>query len=317
MKEFTSIESLRHIRQTVSHWCERNAQPWPTLSFTGTVKLHGTNGGIHISETGELTAQGRTRVLRVTEDSYGFAVWVHTNADAIREAIQNHFPGQAVTVFGEWVGKGIQKKVGVSTLDRHFVAFSVHNGEEYLVLPATLHAVSVGFRNIKEIPTYSITINMGEPLEAQEKLAELTLAVEQECPWTKYMGGSGIGEGIVWVCDERPFDSDLWFKTKGLEHKRTDPKPRVDADPVLVESIAACVAQILPEWRLEQGISQLQQDGIAIEPRSTGEYLKWINKDILKEESDVLAANGLEWSVVGKSVQKVARDYFLAYIERN
>lgn len=316
MKAFSSIESFRHVKETVKHYCQTHGKAWPVLNYTGTVKLHGTNAGIRLTPAGKVIPQNRTRILAPDSDNFGFAGWVHAHENEIRTLLTPYLGKDGVTVFGEWAGKGIQKKVAVSLLDKHFIAFSLFSDEEYKRLPKDICNPSIGFRNILEIPTYTAVIDFADPAPVLEKLAELTLAVEKECPWGKYLGVTGIGEGIVWTCDERPFDTDLWFKTKGLEHKKHD-KVKIEVDPVLLESIEAVLEQILPEWRLEQGISYLRENNFPVDPRSTGEYLKWISKDILKEDRDVIEANKLDWGRVNKAVQFKARQYFMDQINKN
>ncbi len=47
MKKFPSIEQFRHAVRAVRDRASFNGTPVPTLRFRGTVKLHGTNAGIH------------------------------------------------------------------------------------------------------------------------------------------------------------------------------------------------------------------------------------------------------------------------------
>jgi hypothetical protein len=67
----------------------------------------------------------------------------------------------------------------------------------------------------------------------------------------------------------------------------------------------------LPDWRLEQGISVLRERGLDIEPKNIGVYLQWISEDILKEEQDVMAANGVEWKKINPIVLQRARQHIL------
>jgi hypothetical protein len=67
-------------------------------------KIDGTNAGIHISETGEVAAQSRNKIITPESDNYGFARWVHGNAESLAYILG---PGLH---FGEWWGQGIQRR---------------------------------------------------------------------------------------------------------------------------------------------------------------------------------------------------------------
>lgn len=63
-------------------------------------------------------AQSRTRLVTPEKDNFGFAAWVHENAE---ELVLTLGPGHH---FGEWWGKGIQRGYGQS--GRHFSLFNVN-----------------------------------------------------------------------------------------------------------------------------------------------------------------------------------------------
>lgn len=67
-----------------------------------TEKIDGTNGVVHISPEGVVTAGSRNRWLTVEKDNYNFAKWVQENAETLKETL-----GQGYH-YGEWAGKGIQ-----------------------------------------------------------------------------------------------------------------------------------------------------------------------------------------------------------------
>jgi hypothetical protein len=82
-----------------------------------TEKIDGTNGVIHISEDGpDLHAGSRTRWVNVAHDNYGFAAWCQAHlAELLTLGPGYHF--------GEWWGKGIQRKYGLQ--EKRFSLFNV------------------------------------------------------------------------------------------------------------------------------------------------------------------------------------------------
>lgn len=96
--------------------------PFPKLARLSkpiviTEKIDGTNAGIIITEDGEVWAQSRNRLLTLYDDNYGFAKWVQANEDALREGL-----GVGVH-FGEWWGKGVQKRYKIE--EKRFSLFNV------------------------------------------------------------------------------------------------------------------------------------------------------------------------------------------------
>jgi hypothetical protein len=324
MEKFTSIESLKHIVANVRKHYNKIAKPFPTLNFTGTVKLHGTNASVMRKHSGKLQPQSRERILDVTSDNYGFAMFIESNKEAVNNLF-SAFPNDIdVTLYGEWCGGNIQPAVALTQVPKHWVLFAVKYGvgedAKYMKLSNVVHNNAYGIYNIAQIPSYHVEINFLSPEPASEILADLTLKVEQECPWATLMFNvSGIGEGLCWVCDEHPEISDLWFKTKGMLHKGNDKTkvPKIKIDDQKLASIMEVVKEVLPQWRLEQGISHLRDEGIPLLPQGTSDYLKWIAKDILKEEVDTIAASGFDWKGINGSVMQTARQYFLTAIQQN
>jgi hypothetical protein len=126
-----------------------------------------------------------------------------------------------------------------------------------------------------------------------------------------YSFSNFIGEGIVWAPVDNSLPFEMWFKTKGLEHKKGAKAPKVEVAPEVMQTQRELAEKLLPDWRLEQGISVLRERGLDIEPKNIGVYLQWISEDILKEEQDVMAANGVEWKKINPIVLQRARQHIL------
>jgi hypothetical protein len=83
-----------------------------------TEKIDGTNAAICITDSGEVYAQSRNRVITTSADNHGFANWVENNKE---ELLIQLGPG---IHFGEWWGAGVQKRYNIS--DKRFSLFNVH-----------------------------------------------------------------------------------------------------------------------------------------------------------------------------------------------
>ena len=342
--KFPSIESFRHLRKRV----ELNATytgrdeydnpqygplvpgSLPTLTFRGTTKLHGTNSGVVRTPDGEFHPQSRGRTLTRTEDNYNFAKFVldEVSAEVWEDLFRMVFGSMcdkfACVLYGEVCGKGVQSKVGVCALDRMFVMFAarlVNEDEEvreWLPLASMVEAPDSRVFNVFNSGFFEIEIDFNKWEEAQEKLTELTLIVENNCPVAAKLGEGGIGEGIVWQCTTPSYESSqFWFKTKGEKHKGSSSKTKVEADPAKVANVAAFVEQTVTEARCLQGIDYLIEMGHPLTKKSTGAYLKWVGGDVFKEEYDVLEVSGLTRKDVGGPVANFARKWFFSYLDRS
>jgi hypothetical protein len=319
VKKFTSIGQYRNVVKTVTGYYNKiNAlHKLPTLNFVGTVKLHGTNAGLR-RVGGVYQAQSREQLISVGKDNAGFAAFIHRIPTEKLDAIFDKFstdPDADITLYGEWVGKGIQSTVAVTELDKHWVLFKAAVNDQYVDFieykDVMDHAENI--YNIYEIPVYKVAVDFKKPEQTIPEIERITLAVEEECPWGKKFGVVGIGEGVVWGCVERPSDTELFFKTKGVKHSNSKVKKVASVDIERVNSINALVDTILPNGRLEQGIDVLvNQMHLDIDPANMGSYMKWIANDILKEESDTITENGFVWAEVVKIVNNRARTFFFS-----
>lgn len=358
IQKFGSIESLRNVVANTRRWATFHSLPAPVITFKGTVKLHGSNGGVNVTPDG-LIAQSRNNILSIGDDNAGFAQFIardisthafallahylhyHLNPGVhVEEGVENHY-----MFYGEWCGGSIQKGVALNELPKHFVIFAARDmttGElvtaDWQSLLIESDNVSKGFQRmhptfteltildrlhaagvylIDEVQPQWITIDFSKPEQYTQDLEDRTIEFEKECPWGAKFGVSGIGEGIVWMPTGEFADKREWgFKVKGIQHQKsnkTKPTNLVHVDPVKVEALNELVDEVLPEWRLEQGISEVKQaNGGNITNKNMGEYLQWISKDVLKEHSDTIAANEYDWKKdISPKIIVKARQYFL------
>lgn len=328
IRKFPSIEQFRHVVETVTHRAEYigqsaddtpmydHARPKPVLTFDGTVKLHGSNGGVAfdlVEDTVE--AQSRERILTLAEDNHGFCAWAQSDQGAsdlahLREAVLSNVPADAgqpvaLRVFGEWCGAHVNAKTAIGQLPARWVVFAIlatqaDGTERWLdVEPVASSWASLGRASAVRInfscdfPRFSLSIDFSSPADVLERLEELTLGVEAECPAAKALGLSGLGEGIVWTC-RHPVYGYLVFKTKGSKHKGTKNSRLVQIAPEVLASLEAFSSAVLTDSRLEQGFDLIVADCGKVTEEHIGRFLAWVGQDVMKEEADTLKASGLD-----------------------
>lgn len=321
----------------------------PTIAFQGTVKLHGTNAGIDFDlNEGTFRAKSRERYLTVEDDNHGFCAWMESHEgqlelNALMQVLRQQTIYVSLTgftgvcrVYGEWCGNRVNGKTGIGTLPNRWVVFGVsldipalgtldqsgYKGVWWNLAPianelqrvSPLHAERKLFF-ISDYPTFTLSIDFNEPESALDRLEELTLAVEANCPVAQAMGSQGIGEGIVWASDTQDH-GHLVFKTKGMKHKGTKNARIVQVAPEVIESLDAFTAAVLTESRLEQGYDLIVANHGRVTEDHIGAFLKWIGQDVLKEESDTLEVSGLERKQVMGRINNNAKKWLLPRLAR-
>lgn len=346
MNKYPSIAQFRNVIKEVTdrtHYAGRDAngnaiydstRRKPVIKMTGTVKLHGSNGGIGVDANGNYWAQSRENILSLTQDNAGFNVFVQQLKPLLEPILENirkeHNADRAI-VFGEWCGGSIQKGVALNQLNKMFVAFDVcvyFDSEVDANGTAVRHYVNqhicefaineANIYNIYMFPIFKLDIDFQDPQLAQNKLVEITNQVEAECPVGKYFGVSGIGEGVVWtgIHTTELGDIPIMFKVKGERHSSSKVKTLAEIDPVKLENTNKFVEYAVTENRLEQGFTYLKENNIEISVKSTGAFLKWVMGDIVKEESDVLIENGLSVKDISSKASNAARTWFMAQLDK-
>ncbi len=345
--EWPSIEQFRHVVKAVRMRAQyagtdedgnpivnRDAK-LPKVKFAGTVKIHGTNAGIgYDPKSGEIWAQSRSQILGSGNTNFGFWDYVEENKDALKQIFDdqlmfiNGSAGiESIYFFGEWCGPNIQKGVAVSYIsNKSFVLFGIRvvleDGFVYS-LPIQFvemffteysnikFANSINFYNIFQFGKYEIEIDFENPEAVQNELVRLTEEVEANCPVGKFFGikENTVGEGIVWSANTESPDN-LVFKVKGDKHTPTKVTKLASVDVEKAKSIEDFVDRTVTENRLRQGLETLRRDGIVTDMKATGDFVKWVSGDILKEESDMLEASGLTMKDVGSLLSTRARKWF-------
>jgi len=343
MIKFPSIEQLRTVVKNVQHQSRfagvddtgepifDSTRPIPTLRFVGTVKLHGTNAGIVLDRTGtDFIYQSRERVLTLEADNAGFMAHMQANQDSVDTLfatvmlqIEDLDSVKFICIYGEWCGGNIQKGVGISGLPKMFVVFGIKviyetddDGSEGVWIPVQniqYEDKDAGIYNVHQFGSWTIDIDFNHPQLSQPKLIELTEMVEAECPAGKFFGNTGIGEGIVWHCEEPGFTSSrLWFKVKGEKHSVSKVKTLAPVDVEAYKKQQDFIDSVVTEARLEQGIQNLiNEQQKPFEMASMGDFIRWVFNDIVKEETDTIEANGFDSKKLGGPIANKARPWFI------
>jgi RNA ligase len=328
-RKFPSIVQYANVVKQVRDYCNYHALPLPILNFTGSVKKHGTNGGIGYSTNGDIWFQSRERLLSYESDNAGFCTWGEQNLEILREIYnivfsENNLEHDAFYIFGEWCGSSIQKGVALNQLrEKKFGIFEmvfVKGEETFKIDPRDYHLrintlLSNVFVTDYIVPPLELTIDFSVPHLVQNFLMEETTKVGDECPVGKYFGVSGIGEGLVWQTGD--VDWLPLFKTKDERHSVSKVKTvheLTDAEIASKANATEFVEYACTENRLKQGIDKLGEMGLGVDIKSMGSFLKWVGGDILSECKDVLLASGIDRKDVMPRVADKARNWFLTYL---
>lgn len=303
----------------------------PTLTFKGTVKLHGTNFGVCFNDQDGIWVQSRENIITPEKDNAGSAFFVESKKhifkalfDEIADRYNVDTSKNTITIYGEWAGGSIQKGVAISQLEKSVYIFGVkispHLKDEddktlaYWVDSSRVSSPDDKIYNVEDFPTFDITIDFNNPLLSQNKIIELTLEVEELCPVGKALGVEGIGEGLVFsYLDE---NGQMYrFKSKGEKHakgsKVTTLKP---VDEEKLNKIINLVNKVTPDWRLQQAMEKTFDimNGGQIDVKRMGDYIKNVMADVLKEELETIASEGLEFKDINSKIAERSRKYFFA-----
>jgi hypothetical protein len=134
-------------------------------------------------------------------------------------------------------------------------------------------------------------------------------------PWiAKEYGIEGPGEGFVYYATngDSPYLKGFMFKAKGEAHRVNKTKQAAQVDPERLRNVAAYADYSVTEARLEQAFTEAVNR--TADPKLTGDFLRWVANDILKECTVELVSSGLEWKQVAGEISKRARDWFLRQV---
>lgn len=333
MIKFQEIDQFRHVIKNVTMKAQfvgldekgdvivNRLAVLPKLTFEGTVKIHGCCSSVRI-QGDKLTPQSRNQELTAEQDNYGFAKFIFNLPQDVWFTLKGVF-GDNIVIHGEWAGKGIQDTVAVNQVERFWTIFRIQKIDENGEGGAWIDFSNVDLTSLNQFRVFSIRqfgvetveIDFEKPADATNKINELSLAVEEECPVGKFFGISGIGEGRVWSCINDGYQSSKYvFKVKGQAHSKSKVKKLANVDVEKMKSIEDFVKMSVDEGRCQQAFDFLKLANADVNETLTGDFIRWIINDIIKEESDTISQNGLTLKEVSGAISKVARRWFLAKI---
>ena len=342
MYKFPSISQFRNVVKYVKDRAAYKGQDedgnaiydhnptYPVLRFHGTVKLHGTNASVVLEKTGgypepegfDLYCQSRNNKLPFGGDSnhFGFVPFVEENRDFFVETLQPFLGAgaDAVVMYGEWAGEGVQKGVAVSSLKKMFYIFAIKviKGEESQWVYLTVGDPDKGIHHLHNFQHFELDIDFNLATASQNELVRATEAVEAQCPVAAELGFSGIGEGVVWKCVTPGYESsDYWFKVKGEKHSVTKVKKLAEVDTDKIAAIGEFITAVCTENRFNQGIEYLNEQGLELTQRSTGDFIRWVFNDVMKEEADVLEASGFTKKDLGSPLARNAKNWYFTKLD--
>ncbi|KAG0129049.1 hypothetical protein HOY82DRAFT_621039 [Tuber indicum] len=303
--------------------------------FRGTVKIHGANTTLVFRDCNNLASvaiQSRNKILPWPPgngDDNGVAeflagVPLDSLAQSVFGARKAKF--RTLIIAGEFAGKGIQKGTGVSGLERFFMVFNICVDDLWQDMGRLSDVALPGYRvfNIMNYKTFKVAINLNaDTTVAERQMMEYTKEVANDCPVAKALGGSGIGEGIVWtmlvpIRHHRP--SVLGFKTKSDIFLATAYAPRAPPTaPVTQEPktiVDEFVSYAVGQRRLEQGVEYMAEMGIPLKAENFKSFTRWVIDDTLKEEAEQMKVTKAHPSLVCVKIGNLARDWFDKYLEK-
>lgn len=341
MIKFPSIGQFRDAIKQVQSSAKWNGLSTPTLKMIGFPKVHGSNGAAVRKVGGtadDIYFQSRERVLSLESDNAGFWFWgnsIRTELNEMFNRIEKACPGKTgyVQVFGEWAGGSIQKGVGVTGLDKFFMVFGIRISEDAECTawePKSVYDEVFKFEVHPSVfdkyffKTWKIEVDFANPGLVQNEFVRITEEVEKDCPVARYFKpnaeiGSLIGEGVVWVVadgQDPGFDvSSLMFKVKGEKHAVSKVKTLASVDVEKVKSIADFVDYAVTENRLEQMFQKMIELQMDMSTKSTGDFIRLVMQDAVKEETDTMVASRIEPKDIGGVVAIKSREFWFKKLE--
>jgi len=337
--KYPSIDQFRSVVKEVNlHFGEAglSREVHPTVTFDGTVKLHGTNAGVgwSLDSSDSLITQSRNRLISVSDDNAGFARFcsqseVQGELKCLMIALAEMVPpqkGESLHLFGEWCGRGIQTGVAIAQLDPMYVIFGAaycsdkeDEGKRWFSaehIKRLCPNPECRIYQIYQFPHWTREIKFCQPElgQIQNELGKITEEVEAECPVAKHFGVSGVGEGVVWIANIlSPYSGKthhLRFKVKGEKHSVSKVRTLAAVDVEKLKNITDFIEYAVTQNRLEQGYDELfTKTGKVPTQKDIGVFVKWINTDVLKEESDTMQSNGIQSKDISKPVSTKARKW--------
>jgi hypothetical protein len=102
---------------------------------------------------------------------------------------------------------------------------------------------------------------------------------------------------------------------KGEKHSNSKIKKLATVDVEAIEDIRQFIDYAVTENRMQQGIDKMIEMKIPLEIKSTGEYLRWVYNDVIKEETDTIVQNQIDVKKLGSFISAKARPFWMKHLD--
>lgn len=336
---FGSIEQLRsavfNLNKQVKH--ESNTTKMPTMDVVFSEKIHGSNAAVCYCNEYGLWAQSRKNIITPGQDNAGCAMAVEERHVPWEMLIMKlslahdiNLSTHIISVFYEWAGGNIQSKSALTGLEKratifqHFKVSPIDPESEeaarWVETSASGQWVSDtanDIYNLMDFTTWEIEVDFENYKLHQNDMISIVNTVEARSPVGEHFAKQNIGEGIVGTFF---FEDVLYrFKVKGEKHSATKVKVLKPVDEALeqkkvdfVNTHACTAARLEQAWQTVFGIeNEIAEPDI----RFTGDFLRCVVNDVMKEESDLAADQGLSQKELNPMISKSARNWFMEQLE--
>jgi len=176
--------------------------------------------------------------------------------------------------------------------------------------------------NVMNFPTVSLEIDFNEPLMSQNKMIKMVDILEQDSPVGNQFGISkNVGEGFVFTFKYR--ENIHRFKVKGEKHAKGAGKVKTlkpvdevfEQKKITFVNDYACKEARLDQMYTEIVHSKYNGDASLMTMNDIKMYLGLVFKDVIKEESDIMAELGLEPKPLNGMISKVSVTYFKSRLD--
>lgn len=337
--KFREYSSIKHFKDATSSIYKKSFN-FETQKLTeiiplfhGTVKMHGTNFCISYNVANkEIFFQKRTSILNDDSKFYDFQNIFYPLKEQLAglfEYIKSFAEADFIYIYGELVGDNIQSNVALAGLKKRFIIFDIvysKDDKDFIHHYMTVKNIFNDYtktKNIEDIiycienfPTWDKSLNIFDRVKmsnTQNEMVAITQEVEKECPIGKFFGVSGVGEGVVW----KDYINGFRMKIKGDEHSNSKVKTLNGVSQETIESLKTvdlAAAALVSDTRYKQALQYLLEENIE-DSKKIGEFIKWILKDIYKEEmaevKQIQDYNKMNLDSLNKRLTKNAVDWYL------
>lgn len=317
----------------------------PTVTATYSEKSHGSNAA-WVYTKDEQWAQSRKNIITIEKDNAGCAFMMEARKDILNEmcislANENDIDldKKGIALFMEICGGNIQKNACFTGTDKMFTIFQhakVFNLEVVLddegqeesnywietkVNGSFIDSTDDRIWNMMNLNSGTLEIDFERPDLAQNTMIKMVEDSEKNSPAGNKLGlENTILEGFVFTFMDKRGNLNRW-KIKGNLHSKGTGKVKTlkPVDSVFEQKKIdfvndfACVS-----WRLEQAIQEVCDtiNGGTPNIKQTGDVIRWVINDNIKENSDIMIELGIEPKMINSMISKVARPYFLDYLDK-